>query len=136
VVQENIMYRHIVSGVLAFCALGSFVASPSCQAGDLAAARTLTVTQCSQCHTFNKGEKHGQGPNLYGLIGRDAASVPGFVFSEGIKESLKGKKWDEALLNAWLTDTIAVAPKAQMVYFQDAPVVRAMRIEYHTSLHD
>jgi len=130
------MYRYIASSVLALCALMLFVAAPLCHAGDLAAARTLTVTQCSQCHTFNKGEKHGQGPNLYGLIGRDAASVPGFVFSEGIKESLKGKKWDEALLNAWLTDTIAVAPKAQMVYFQDDPEVRAMLIEYLSSLHD
>ena len=130
------MYRYIASGVLGFCALGLFVAAPSCHAGDLAAARALTVTQCSQCHTFDKGEKHGQGPNLYGLIGRDAASAPGFVFSEGIKEALKGKKWDVALLNAWLTDTIAVAPKAQMVYFQDDPDVRAMLIEFLSSLHD
>ena len=44
-------------------------------ADDLAAARQLTVTQCSQCHTFDKGEKHGQGPNLFGLLGREAASV-------------------------------------------------------------
>jgi len=130
------MYRYIASSVLGLCALVLFVAALLCHAGDLAAARTLTVTQCSQCHTFNKGEKHGQGPNLYGLIGREAVSVPGFVFSEGIKEALKGKKWDVALLNAWLTDTIAVAPKAQMVYFQDDPDVRAMLIEFLSSLHD
>lgn len=130
------MYRYMASGALVFCALGLLVAASLCHAGDLAAARALTVTQCSQCHTFEKGEKHGQGPNLYGLIGRDAASTPGFVFSDGIKEALKGKKWDVALLNAWLTDTIAVAPKAQMVYFQDDPDVRAMLIEYLSSLHD
>ena len=60
-------------------------------AADLAAARQLTVMQCSQCHTFDKGEKHGQGPNLFGLFGREAAAVPGFVFSPGIKEALQGK---------------------------------------------
>jgi cytochrome c2 len=62
--------------------------------------------------------------------------VPGFVVSDGIKGSLKGKKWDATLLDAWLTDTIAVAPKAQMVYFQDDPEVRAMLIEFLSSLHD
>jgi cytochrome c len=122
--------------MLGICALGLLAATSPCVADDLAAARALTVTQCSQCHTFDKGEKHGQGPNLYGLIGRQVAAVPGFVFSEGMKEALKGKTWDTALLNAWLTDTIAVAPKAQMIYFQDDPEVRAMLILFLSSLHD
>ena len=110
-----------------------FVAVPAFAADDLAAARQLTVTQCSQCHTFDKGEKHGQGPNLFGLLGREAAAVPGFVFSPGIKEALQGKVWDTALLDQWLTDTIAVAPKAQMIYFQDDPDVRVMLIQFLAS---
>ncbi len=110
-----------------------WLAAPLWAADDRAAARQLTVTQCSQCHTFDKGEKHGQGPNLFGLIGREAAAVPGFVFSPGIKEALQGKVWDTALLDQWLTDTIAVAPKAQMIYFQDDPDVRAMLIQFLAS---
>jgi cytochrome c len=110
-----------------------FLAVPAFGADDLAAARQLTVTQCSQCHTFDKGEQHGQGPNLFGLIGREAAAVEGFVFSPGIKESLKGKIWDNTLLDQWLTDTIAVAPKAQMIYFQDDPEIRAMLIQFLSS---
>ena len=110
------------------------VAMPVCAADDLSAARELTIRQCSQCHTFEKGEKHGQGPNLFGLIGREAAAAPGFVYSEGIKESLKGQVWDAALLDRWLTDTLAVAPRAQMVYFQDDPKVRAKLIRYLQSL--
>ena len=110
-----------------------WLAAPLWAADDLAAARQLTVTQCSQCHTFDKGEKHGQGPNLFGLLGREAAAVPGFVFSPGIKEALQGKVWDTALLDQWLTDTIALAPKAQMIYFQDDPDVRAMLIQFLAS---
>jgi cytochrome c len=130
------MFGHVTSRTLQLAALALLAAAPLCRADDIAAARALTVTQCSQCHTFDKGEKHGQGPNLYGLIGREVAAVPGFVFSDGMKEALKGKTWDVTLLDAWLTDTIAVAPKAQMVYFQDDPEVRAMLIKYLSSLHD
>lgn len=106
------------------------MAMPSLAADDLAVAKEYTVRYCSQCHTFEQGEKHGQGPNLFGLIGREAAAAPGFVYSEGIKEALKGKVWDHDLLDAWLTDTIAVAPKAQMIYFQDDPKARAKLIRY------
>jgi len=110
------------------------VSVPLAAADDLAAAKEYTVRYCSQCHTFENGEKHGQGPNLFGLIGRDAASAPGFVYSDGIKEALKGKVWDQALLDAWLTDTLAVAPKAQMIYFQDDPKARAKLIRFIESL--
>jgi cytochrome c len=109
-------------------------AMPLFAADDLDAAKAYTVRNCSQCHTFEHGEKHGQGPNLFGLIGREAAAAPGFVYSDGIKEALKGKIWDRDLLDAWLTDTIAVAPKAQMIYFQDDPKVRAKLIRYLESL--
>src|SRR5215208_2498120 len=111
------------------------MAMPLRAADDLTAARELTVRQCSQCHTFDKGEKHGQGPNLFGLLGREAAAAPGFVYSDGFKEALKGQVWDTALLERWLTDTLSVAPKAQMVYFQDDPKVRAKLIRFLESLH-
>jgi cytochrome c len=104
-------------------------------ADDLSAARELTIRQCSQCHTFENGDKHGQGPNLFGLLGRGAGTAPGFVYSEGFKEALKGQVWDNALLDRWLTDTLSVAPRAQMVYFQDDPKVRAKLVLYLESLH-
>ena len=109
-------------------------AMPLFGADDLVSAKEYTVKYCSQCHTFEQGEKHGQGPNLFGLIGREAAAAPGFVYSPGIKEALNGKIWDRDLLDAWLTDTLAVAPKAQMIYFQDDPKVRAKLILYLESL--
>ncbi|HEV8260948.1 MAG TPA: cytochrome C [Burkholderiales bacterium] len=125
-----------VKAVKTGAAFATFIATamPLFAADDLAAAKEYTVRYCSQCHTFEQGDKHGQGPNLFGLIGREAAAAPGFVYSPGIKEALKGKVWDRALLDAWLTDTIAVAPKAQMIYFQDDPKARAKLILYLESL--
>ena len=122
--------RNILKGMVAAML---YVALFAHAADDLTAARELTVRQCSQCHTFDKGEKHGQGPNLFGLIGREAASAPGFVYSDGFKEAMKGKMWDAALLDRWLTDTLAVAPKAQMVYWQDDPNVRATLVRFFES---
>ena len=122
--------RNIPKGMVAAML---YVALSAQAADDLTAARELTVRQCSQCHTFDKGEKHGQGPNLFGLIGREAAAAPGFVYSDGYKEAMKGKVWDAALLDRWLTDTLAVAPKAQMVYWQDDPNVRATLVRFFES---
>ncbi len=128
------MFRWINRDLFRAFAISLACVLPIPAAADLAAARQLTVTQCSQCHTFDQGEKHGQGPNLFGLMGREVAAVPGFVFSSGIKEALQGKVWDRALLDKWLADTIAVAPKAQMIYFQDDPEIRGMLIEFLESL--
>ena len=59
--------------------------------------------------------------------------MPDLVFSPGIKEAFQGRVWDTDLLDKWLTDTIALAPKAQMIYFQDDPDVRAMLIQFLAS---
>jgi len=133
--RRKIMVRQVSVALRAAIAAALCMAMPLYAADDLTAARELTIKQCSQCHTFDKGEKHGQGPNLFGLIGREAAAAPGFVYSEGIKEALKGQTWDTALLDRWLTDTLSVAPKAQMVYFQDDAKVRAKLIRFLESLH-
>ena len=102
-------------------------------AADVSAERQLAMTQCSQCHTFDKGEPHGQGPNLWGLIGREAGSAPGYPYSPGFLSALKGKVWDAELLNRWLTDTTAVAPNSQMIYFQDDAATRAALIKFFES---
>jgi cytochrome c len=103
-------------------------------ADDLQPDKTLAVSHCSQCHTFGKGEPHGQGPNLFGLVGREAAAAPGYPFSDGYRRAMKGKVWDTALLERWLTDTVAVVPDTQMIYFQDDPAKRAAVIRYLESL--
>ena len=130
-----VMKRSIGVNVLRAAAMAAlYIAMPLRAADDVSAARELTIRQCSQCHTFEKGDKHGQGPNLYGLLGREAGSAPGFVYSDGFKEALKGQIWDTALLDRWLTDTLSVAPRAQMIYFQDDPKVRAKLVRYLESL--
>jgi len=94
----------------------------------------LAQSSCVQCHTFGKGEPAGAGPNLYGLLGRPAGSAAGFAYSTPFLAALKGKSWDDALIERWLTDTQTVAPGSGMIYFQDDPQKRAELVKYLASL--
>lgn len=56
---------------------------------------------CLQCHTFGKGEANKIGPNLFGVLDENIASVPGYTFSSALLAD-KDKKWDPDELNVWL----------------------------------
>ncbi|KPG92060.1 cytochrome C [Pseudomonas sp. RIT-PI-q] len=106
----------------------------SAQADDLEIAQKLATNHCAVCHTFDKGGPPGQGPNLFGLIGRKAASETNFTYSDGYSKAMSGKVWDEQMLDAWLTDAQTVAPGSAMVYSQDDPAKRQKIITYIKSL--
>ncbi|WP_232471012.1 c-type cytochrome [Caballeronia hypogeia] len=97
--------------------------------------KKLTTNNCAVCHTFGKGEPNGQGPNLFGIIGRPLASESGFKYSAGMKAAATGKVWDEKLLDAWLTDTQSVAPGNAMTYFEGDEARRQKIIAYLRTLH-
>jgi cytochrome c len=113
----------------------SFGLAGVAQADDLELAKKLATNHCAVCHTFDKGGPPGQGPNLFGLIGRKAASESNFTYSDGYSKAMSGKVWDEQLLDAWLTDVQVVAPGSAMVYAQDDPAKRQKIIAYIKSLH-
>ena len=117
--------------LLAAAALAASAGSAQAQAS---IGERLAQGACIQCHTFGKGEPPGAGPNLYGLVGRSAGSVPGFAYSTQFLAALKGKTWDAGLLERWLSDTQSVAPGSGMIYFQDDPQKRAELIKYLASL--
>jgi cytochrome c len=101
----------------------------------VALGKKLTTNNCAVCHTFGKGEPDGQGPNLFGIVGRPFASEPGFKYSAGMKAAAPGKVWDDKLLDAWLTDTQTVAPGNAMTYFEGDAARREKIIAYLRTLH-
>jgi len=103
-------------------------------ADELTAGKNLATNHCAVCHTFGKGEPAGQGPNLFGIVGKKAGTAEGFAYSEGFRKALANRTWDPKLLDQWLTDTQAVAPGSGMTYFQDDAAKRARILRYLSSL--
>ena len=88
---------------------------------------TVFRTQCGTCHSLVPGEVR-QGPNLAGVYGRQAGTLPGYKYSAGFAAA--DWKWDEAHLDPYLTNPQAVIKGGVMGYRQSKPEVRAAVIAY------
>ena len=100
-----------------FAALASAVlfTVPAHAAGDAAAGEKV-FAQCKACHENEKGVNK-VGPTLKGVVGRKAASVPDYKYSEAmIAKGAEGVVWDEATLTAYLPDPKAFVPKTKMAF--------------------
>ena len=89
---------------------------------------TLFKQQCGTCHTTSLSEPARQGPPLAGIVGRHAGSFEHFHYSPGFAKA--DFSWDEAKLDAWLTNPQEMIPGTVMAYRQAKPEVRAMIIAY------
>ncbi len=69
--------------------------------------------QCQTCHFLEKGHNF-TGPSLWGVIGRTAGTVEGYVYSKGNKES--GKVWTEQTIFNYLEDPRKAVPGTKMSF--------------------
>jgi cytochrome c len=69
---------------------------------------------CQSCHTVAKGGANGLGPNLFGIVGRKAASITGFYYSPALKSS--GIVWTNDKLKHWVTDPAGTVPGTRMAF--------------------
>ncbi|MBR0847533.1 c-type cytochrome [Bradyrhizobium diazoefficiens] len=89
---------------------------------------TLFEQQCAVCHTLSLSEPARQGPPLVKVVGRTAGKIEGFRYSDGLAKA--DFAWDEARLDAWLTNPQAVIPGVVMAYRQAKPETRAAIIAF------
>jgi cytochrome c len=78
-----------------------YLEDPELAGADIERGRLLSLA-CAACHTFGAGERTIIGPNLHGVFGRPAASMPDFAYSPALRAS--GLYWTPRSLAAWLAD--------------------------------
>lgn len=92
----------VLASALAFA--GGASAAPS-------QGETLFKQRCGTCHTIEAGPTK-MGPPLKGMIGRKAATVPGFAYSNALKNS--GIVWNATNLDAYVAKPTATVPGTKM----------------------
>jgi cytochrome c len=90
---------------------------------------------CQTCHNFQKGLGPKIGPDLWDVVGRKIAAVPGFAYSDSLK-GVSGD-WSYEELNKWITDPRAMASGTKMTFpGEKDPQKRADILAYLQTLSD
>jgi cytochrome c len=88
--------------------------APVTEAQVVAASGESEYRACAACHSIDKGGSNRVGPNLHGIVGRAVASAEGYGYSAALKA--KGGVWDEAALDAFLTNPRKAVPGTKMAF--------------------
>ena len=102
-----------MKAIVAMAALAATMVLSPAQAQDVAAGER-SFGKCKICHRIGEGAKSLVGPELNGLDGRKAGSVPDFNYSEANKNS--GIVWNETTFKDYIKDPRAKVPKTKMVF--------------------
>jgi glucose/arabinose dehydrogenase len=122
-----------LSGLL-FTTLG--VAAAVAAEGDAAQGKVFFQQSCALCHAVTLGPGgqpiSGQGPSLVGVLGRKAASLTNFNYSEALRTY--GVTWDSGTLDHFLTAPSAAVPGTTMPIPVPDAANRANLIAYLATL--
>lgn len=97
------------SAVLILAGLGGGGTAPPSPA-DVARGREI-YERCAACHSL---ERDRVGPRHCGLFGRRAGSVPGFAYSDAMRQS--GIVWNRQSLDRFLANPLKAVPGTFMGY--------------------
>ncbi len=100
-------------------------------AQDVAAGERLFRQRCAACHTVQAGQNR-VGPYLDGVVGRQAGSVEGARYSQGMRD--RAEAWDAEQLEAYLANPRTVVPGTTMTVSVPRGEDRASIVAYLESL--
>ncbi len=130
---------YVVEGVEAEAAGPAAVAEKPIEAylASASAEKGATIfKKCAACHTIEKGQPMGIGPNLYGVLGGPHAHMAGFGYSDAM-QATHGETWGWTNINKWLTSPKAYIPGNKMAFAGlSKPEDRADVITYLNSKSD
>jgi cytochrome c len=94
---------------------GWVLASPPARAGDASAGSDVFKTECSECHSIKQG-RNKKGPSLFGVVGRKAATIPDYGYSDALR-SKTDWVWTPEQLHTYLSQPAKQAdPGTKMKY--------------------
>lgn len=97
----QISYSLVPLALAGILSVASAAAADEADEADAAAGEKL-FRRCSVCHTADADESR-RGPSLKGVVGRKAASYPGYPYSDAMrKAAADGLVWNEEELKSFL----------------------------------
>lgn len=114
-VSDSIVRQYWCRGVGAAAAAALCLGMGAAHAaGDVVRGADVYKSECAECHSVKEG-RNKKGPSLFQVLGRRAAQVPGFEYSEALKNT--GWTWDTARLVAYLEKPVSKSnPGGKMKY--------------------
>jgi cytochrome c len=103
--------RHIAGSLILLFPAAALAA----EAGD-AGRGERTFQRCFSCHSVDPNEMAKlQGPSLYRIMGRPAAAIPGFAYSDAMRaRGAAGLVWDAVTLEHYIADPESVVAGTSM----------------------
>lgn len=125
--------RLVASLAAALCVAPVLLAADATAHGNTHASASSGHTefqqQCALCHTAQPGDNGGaQGPSLFGVFDRRAASDPNFSYTQALRDS--HLTWDQATLDRFLRAPTQAVPGTAMVIAVPDDATRASIIAY------
>ena len=119
------MKTHIHAAIAACMALASTAAAAPTP------GQTFFEQNCASCHTVDPALSSRAGPGLFNVLGRKAAGVPNFNYTDALsKAGAAGKTWTRAELDIFLRDPNKDVPGTAMPIGVGDPKQRAAVIDY------
>ena len=87
---------------------------------------------CGTCHAAERGAPPRQGPNLWGVYGRQSGKADGFHYSDALAAA--HLTWNDDTLDRWITNARKMVPGTVMMYRQADPEKRRLAIAYLKTL--
>jgi len=119
--------------MLAVGLLGSGGPQALANEADIRDGNRVFRTQCLGCHSVAPGENRA-GPSLAGLFGREAGTLPGYNYSQAMKDA--DILWSPETLDEFLQGPRELVPGTKMVLWPLDDRPRRQLITYLKSLSE
>ncbi len=102
------MFGRLTLAALAVCLSAGAARAQDAELGE------RSFGKCRACHQVGETAKNGIGPQLNGLFGRKAGTVPGYGYSAANKDS--DLVWQPPVFAEYIRDPKAKMPGTKMVF--------------------